>query len=115
MVSTYTARGCDRDRRALAVLDTEMTDATSSRAEPTWSTWAQAVALIIRGATFSVCIRVALVVGTLLSAVNQGSFIVDGETTTSTWIRVGFNYVIPYVVASIGYLAPLRQRTPRRT
>jgi hypothetical protein len=94
----------------LAVLDTEMTDSTSTRAEPTWTTWSQAVALIVRGATFSVSIRIALVVGTLLSAVNQGSAIIDGDTSTSTWVRVGFNYLVPYVVASIGYLAPLRQR-----
>ncbi len=51
---------------------------------------------------------VALVVGTILSAVNQGSTIVDGATTWVTWVRVGVNYCVPFVVASIGFLSACR-------
>ena len=77
---------------------------------PSWRTIREAVMLIARGLTFRTASRVALVVGTLLSAVNQGSVITGGNATATPWIRVVANYIIPYTVASIGYLAPLRHR-----
>jgi hypothetical protein len=66
--------------------------------------------LILRGVTFRTGIRVALVVGTILSVVNQGSVIVGGDATPVSWVRVGVNYLVPYLVSSIGYLAPFRVR-----
>lgn len=51
---------------------------------------------------------VALVVGTILSAVNQGSTIIEGAATGVTWVRVGVNYCVPFVVASIGFLSACR-------
>jgi len=44
------------------------------------------------------------VVGTVLSLVNQGSIILKGHATMSTWVRVAVNYVVPYLVSSIGWL-----------
>ncbi|MBI2170083.1 MAG: hypothetical protein HYU28_11395 [Actinobacteria bacterium] len=50
----------------------------------------------------------AAVVGTILSAVNQGSVIADGRTTWVTAVRVLVNYVTPFTVASIGFLSARR-------
>ncbi|MGE0139491.1 MAG: nitrate/nitrite transporter NrtS [Ilumatobacteraceae bacterium] len=77
-------------------------------AVPEWSSVGEALRLIALGYTFRTCFRVALVVGTLLSIVNQGSVILAGEATASTAIRIAINYLIPFVVSSIGYLAPFR-------
>lgn len=38
---------------------------------------------------------VALVVGTILSLVNQGSVVLGGEASWLTWLRVGVNYLTP--------------------
>ena len=73
-----------------------------------WTTRREAVALILRGITFHTASRVALVVGTLLTVINQGEVMMSGQQTTATYVRIAFNYLIPYTVASIGYLAPLR-------
>jgi hypothetical protein len=78
-----------------------------------WFRRRDAVRLILRGVTFHTASRVALVVGTLLTIVNQGAIIVHGDQTSLTWVRVAANYAIPYVVASIGYLTPLRRRGHR--
>ena len=67
-----------------------------------WSTPRECVRLFAHGVTVRTAGRVALVVGTLLSAVNQGSTIVDGDATWITWVRVAVNYCVPFVVASIG-------------
>lgn len=75
-----------------------------------WTTWGQASVLILRGVTFPTAVRVALVVGTVLSVVNQGEVFLHGDQTAATYVRVVFNYLIPYTVASIGYLAPFRER-----
>lgn len=75
-----------------------------------WRTPRQAAWLICRGATFATACRIALVVGTVLTVINQGSVLVSGDSGVTTWLRVAANYAIPYVVASVGYLAPYRRR-----
>ena len=52
-------------------------------------------------------------VGTILSAANQGSVILDGQSSWATWLRVAVNYLTPFVVASIGYLAGSRAHCPQ--
>ena len=79
------------------------------RSDISWSRPVEAVHLLLRGATAPVAWRVALVVGALLGAVNQGPEIVAGHATTATWGRVAFNFLVPYVVASVGYLRACRE------
>lgn len=73
-----------------------------------WSTPREAVTLFLRGATFSTAAPVALVVGTVLSLVNQLHVVLDGDATWATWVRIAVNYAVPYTVASIGFLAACR-------
>lgn len=80
------------------------------RPQIVWSTPLEACVLIAKGATFRTASKIALVVGTLLTAVNQGSVIFSGDASSATWVRTLANYVIPYTVASIGYLTPFRRR-----
>ena len=82
--------------------------AGSSPALPTWSNWWQALCLIVTGRTWRTALPVSAIVGTVLSAINEGSIVVSGHTGTSTWTRVGLNFVVPYIVASIGFVSPLR-------
>ena len=79
-------------------------------APPAWSSWWECCLLIARGYTYRTAVVVAAVVGTLLSAVNEGAIIVSGRSDVATGLRVATNYLVPFVVASIGYLAPFRQR-----
>jgi hypothetical protein len=88
-----------------------VTDPVPSHAVvPPWSTSIDACRLILRGVTFRTCVRVAIIVGTILTAVNQGSVIAAGDASAATWIRAGVNYAVPFIVSSIGYLAPFRCR-----
>jgi hypothetical protein len=66
--------------------------------------------LIAKGVTFRTASKIALVVGTLLTVVNQGSVIASGDASLATWVRTVANYLIPYIVASVGYLTPFRRR-----
>jgi len=78
------------------------------QARPIWTTRRQGVRLFAKGVTVGTAGPVALAVGTILSTVNQGSTIVAGAATWVTWIRVGVNYCVPFVVASIGFLSACR-------
>lgn len=51
------------------------------------------------------CLPTALIVGSILSAINQGSVILGGDATEATWLRVFVNYLTPFVVASIGFVS----------
>jgi hypothetical protein len=79
-------------------------------ARPTWSHPREALRLFLAGATLRIAWKVAAVVGTVLSAVNQGSVITDGDATPATWVRVGVNYLVPFLVSSIGFLSACRDR-----
>lgn len=53
-------------------------------------------------------IRIALAVGTILTAINQGDVILGGDAVALTWVKVGLNYCVPFVVANLGLLAGRR-------
>lgn len=42
--------------------------------------------------------RIALVVGTVLNAINQSDRVMEG--LEPSWLHVGLNYLVPYCVAS---------------
>ncbi len=79
-------------------------------ARPTWSHPSEALRLFLAGATFRTAWKVAAVVGTVLSAVNQGSVITNGDATPATWVRVGVNYLVPFLVSSVGFLSACRDQ-----
>jgi hypothetical protein len=75
-----------------------------------WTQPGQAAQLVLRGRTGRTALPVAAVVGTVLSLVNQGAVVLDGAATGGTWVQVAVNYIVPFLVASIGYLSGRRVR-----
>jgi hypothetical protein len=53
-------------------------------------------------------IRIALVVGVVLTLINQSSVIGSGHATIATWIRCGLNFLVPFVVSNAGLLSGRR-------
>ena len=52
--------------------------------------------------------RIALVVGVILTLINQADVIIGGDATTVTWIKAGGNFVVPFIVSNLGLLAGKR-------
>jgi hypothetical protein len=75
----------------------------------TWSTPLEALRIVFLRATLRKTIRIALVVGTILSLINQAGVIFGGDATVVTWIRVGANYLVPFCVSSAGFLSATRR------
>jgi hypothetical protein len=82
------------------------------RRVPAWASPLEAIGLIARGYTARTALSVSVVVGTLLSAVNEGAIMLSGSVGVATWLRLATNYVVPFLVSSVGYLAPFRRRGP---
>jgi hypothetical protein len=76
-----------------------------------WDRYSQAIRMFLGGATVPTAGRIALVVGTWLSLMNQGDLIARG---TVPWIKILLNYATPFVVASLGFLAARRRRNVER-
>jgi len=47
---------------------------------------------------------IALVVGTVLTAINQLDVIVRGDATAVTAVKCGLNYLVPFIVSNLGLL-----------
>lgn len=86
----------------------------SEAVQPSWTTTREALHLWFSPRTLAKTVKIAAVVGTLLSLINQGSVILSGDATVATWVRVGLNYIVPFCVSSLGYLSATR-RGPRPT
>lgn len=91
--------------------DAISSDERAQREVPPWSTPIEAGRLIVLGTTWRTSFPVACLVGSILTVVNQGAVIVAGDASATTWVRTAFNFLVPFVVSSVGYLAPFR--TPR--
>ena len=53
-------------------------------------------------------IRIALVVGCVLTVINQIDVLVKGEATALTGVKIGLNFVVPFIVSNLGVIAATR-------
>ena len=64
--------------------------------------WRVALAYVPRREHLRRTVRIALVVGIVLTTVNQLDVMVRGDATAITWIKSGTNFVIPFIVSNLG-------------
>jgi hypothetical protein len=50
-------------------------------------------------------ITIALVVGTILTAINHADVIARGDATSATLAKAALNYLVPFIVSNLGLLA----------
>jgi hypothetical protein len=79
---------------------------------PPWSRPGEAARLFVRGVTVRSCVPVAAVVGCVLSAINEGAVVTTGRAGWLTWVQIGLNFAVPFLVSSYGYLAAARVPRP---
>lgn len=54
--------------------------------------------------------KVALVVGTVLVAINHGDHLLAGRLAALDWLKIGLTYCVPYCVATYSATSALRAR-----
>ncbi len=60
-------------------------------------------------------LRIALVVGVVLTLINQGSVIASGRLTTVVWVRCALNFLVPFLVSNAGLLGARQPNCPPRS
>lgn len=56
-------------------------------------------------------VRIAAVVGVVLTAINEGDVLVAGKASTATGVKIALNFVVPFIVSNLGLLAGRRPRS----
>ncbi len=56
-------------------------------------------------------LRIVLVVGIVLTTINQLDVLLSGEATAVTAVKCGLNFVVPFIVANLGLLSGRRSQT----
>lgn len=77
---------------------------------PTWSSLREAPRVVLHRPHLTRTLSVALVVGSVLFAINQLDVVVAGDATTRTWAKTAITYVVPFLVANYGVLTATRRR-----
>jgi hypothetical protein len=68
----------------------------------------QALRIVFRREHLRRTLQIALVVGTILTLINQADVIVGGDATAITWVKAALNYCVPFIVSNLGLLAGKR-------
>jgi hypothetical protein len=75
-----------------------------------WSTWRQALAVVVAPRSLRKSGLIAVVVGSTFFAMNQLGVIVSGHGTAMVWTKAALTYLTPLVVSNIGMLSATRRR-----
>ncbi len=67
-----------------------------------------ALRIVIRREHLRRTVKIALVVGCLLTAINQLDVFLHGDATALTLVKTGLNFCVPFVVSNLGLLAGKR-------
>jgi len=54
-------------------------------------------------------LRVALVVGSLLVAINHGDHLLSGGVTTTGWLKMALTFLVPYAVSTYASVGAIRE------
>lgn len=81
-------------------------------AEPGWSTFGAAARIVTRPRHLWRTGLTALVIGTILFAINHLDTVLRGDATTGTWVKIGVTYLVPFAVTNFGLL--IGSHRPRR-
>jgi hypothetical protein len=68
----------------------------------------QALSIVFRREHLRRTVRIALVVGVILTLINQLDVFIKGDATALTWIKTALNFCVPFVVSNLGLLAGKR-------
>lgn len=69
-----------------------------------------AIRYLLSGPVLLRNLTIALIVGVVLSAVNQGAVLLNGDLSARVWIKVLFNLLVPFSVASVSCVVDRSRR-----
>lgn len=101
--------GCAEPARVLHCLTVTL-PGRADAPSPTWRGWRQAVLVVVWPPNLKKTVVTALVVGTILFAINQLNVVLDGDATPAVWVKAGVTYLVPFAVSNVGILIATHRR-----
>lgn len=80
----------------------------------TWTTWREALKVVLAPDHVRTTLPVAAVVGTLLLIINQLDTVLKGQIGLGLLFKALLTYLVPFLVCNYGLLAATRGRQPHR-
>ena len=71
---------------------------------PTWRTWQELLRVCAHPTHLRKTVTIALLVGTVLFAINQLDVVLGGRATGVVWFKVLLTYLVPFCVSNYGIL-----------
>jgi hypothetical protein len=90
-------------------------DSSAGSAPPKWSTWSEAIQVVLYPAYLRKTVAIAILVGTVLFAINQLDVVVRGDATPLVWAKAAVTYLVPFCVSNAGVLVASRRRRESST
>ena len=84
-------------------------DAAASGLLPVRTRVALAIEICCARPTLRRTIRIAAVVGVVLTGINEGDSFIHGNFSAATGIKMALNFLVPFVVSNLGVLAGTRR------
>lgn len=93
------------------VLDLDMVDDLGYGRSPadTWRGWRQGFRILRQRTYLRRTTVTAVVVGTVLFAINQLNVVLEGNADTLVWVKVAVTYSVPFAVSNLGILFATRR------
>ena len=82
---------------------------TEAPPEPVRTRIAVAIEVCCERRTLWRTARIAAVVGLVLTGINEGDSLVNGNVSAGTVIKMALNFFVPFVVSNLGVLAGTRR------
>lgn len=77
---------------------------------PGWQRLSECPRVILYPPNLYRTVATALVVGTILFAINHLDTVLAGQANLETWTKTGLTYLVPFCVSNIGLLVGTRQK-----
>jgi membrane protein required for beta-lactamase induction len=77
--------------------------------QPTWTNWHEAMRVVAHRPYLKRTLLVALIVGSVLFAINHLDEVLRGQASLTVWIKVLVTFFVPFVVSNIGILVATYQ------
>lgn len=81
---------------------------------PSWVRLRECPSCILYRPHLSRTLGTALLVGTILFAINQLNLVIAGEASPEVWIKTALTFLVPFCVANWGVLIGCRRSPPAR-
>ncbi len=78
--------------------------------QPTWTNWHEALRVVMYRPYLKRTLLVALIVGSVLFAINHLDEVLQGHASSTVWTKVVITFFVPFIVSNIGILVASRQR-----